>query len=144
MSKVRTLSFLLILIVLVGCKTQSSSSNQKPKNDSLTGKWFWKARSGGFAGKTTTATAEDNDTYLLITNQKISKFVRGKKVSESNYILTNGQSIHSTEPQPILEMGAIRYSYSLENNQLILTEEVYDGFTDIYEKSANNENYEVR
>ncbi|ADX67557.1 Uncharacterised protein [Weeksella virosa] len=144
MNKLRIFSFLLILVFLVGCKTQSLSSDQKPKDNSITGKWFWKSRSGGLTGNTPTATKENHGTYLLITERKITKFVQGKKASESDYILTYGQSIHSTKPLPILEVGVNRYSYSMENNLLILTEEIHDGFTDIYEKNGKKENYDER
>ena len=101
----------------------------------LEGRWNWTESTGGIAGTTHTPETEDEERQLRIDENTIEWYVEGELSSSNTFTVEERESIFGGEkPMIILDQGAFNYSFEVDEEQLIMNEEVYDGFAHSYKR----------
>lgn len=132
------ISFLAV-IVCFACSCQSEKTSSTYKNDTekiqneLIGKWQWKETTGGLAGKklnpsTAGYTKEidfyKNNTYKIYKNSSLQK--------DGTYKIVKKKAINGRQEYIIQYSEGLDEIVKIIDDNLLLTENVYDGFSEAY------------
>jgi len=127
MKNIKYLFGAVLLIALTGC-----NDDPNPAENSIIGKWRWVSSTGGIAGVTITPASEGHTMFIEFTEDSTyRKYVADTLQFEVLYSITEGQSIFSTEPVPMIDFGPQRIKQAileLESNKLFLAEDCFDCF----------------
>ena len=131
----------IILLLFTSCRKDISLPNQELEK--LFGTWEWISSSGGFAGITTSHDSVGNTKTIEFTKKGIYKsYKNGDLIEKRKFTIKKGSSIYTSDDANLIiykenlnknknhnpnEM--IRY---LENDTLILYEECYDCYSNLY------------
>lgn len=150
--KIHFAYLLLIFFLSISCSSDddASSADQVRKED-LLGKWNWVKSTGGMDGVTEHNPEKDgytlqyhfkeNDTVLITRNEETV-------YQKTTYLLTKEESILFHEEYPFLTIDFIFYDEDhtrtvlhmryiineVNRKQLLLTEDVFDGYGWVFEK----------
>jgi hypothetical protein len=118
----------------------SASSQSVPKK--LIGKWQWIESSGGMAGEILNPQTEKYEMQIEFTKKgRFTEWKDQKTTASLKYMVKNGKSIHSKEPQPIItyipkpNSKSTLMSDSFEfygNDTLMLKTECYDCYARLF------------
>lgn len=118
-----------IALLLTLALTFSCGALKKDK-DGYNGTWILQNKSGGFAGKTT---LPDHEVKLVIKNDKIKYFEKGKLISEDVFKVEKAKVIQSTEPQDVIvSKKLMKQSINVSGDTLVIADQCYDCYTYLY------------
>ncbi len=123
---------LVVLFLIVGCKESDLSTGNMLQNQ-----WQWVQTSGGIGGVVLTPTSEGYNQALDFTEDGTYIRYMNNAIAESgSYRIVKKESIldHQVYDTVIFEAGIPMSILTLTDHQLILREEVWDGFTDTYRR----------
>jgi hypothetical protein len=121
------------IIALVSC----GRSEDETDNTSVVGKWNWVSTSGGIANTTTTPSSTGKTIVLnLNSDNTFSYTTNGTVTSRGNYTLYKDISNLSHYEATFIKFSGSSMASIIvtQNDQLILSDDVSDGFTSIYQK----------
>ena len=120
---------LAFTISLINCSNETENS----LNVQIVGKWKWTESSGGIQGETINPQTTGENRTIEITPERIKYFLNGKLISESDYELTKGESIRTTENTDLMIYENERkQSIVIIGDKLILYDECYDCYQNEY------------
>ncbi|WP_319479392.1 hypothetical protein [uncultured Draconibacterium sp.] len=127
--------FFLLVISFVLVLTSCSDETIPPKD--LIGNWNWIISSGGIAGTTYTPEITGETIVLEFTSDSMYKQYRNDSlIANCEFSIIQSESIYNHEITNMIECDCslIRsFSFNADGN-LILADEVYDGFISQYER----------
>ena len=119
---------ILIGILFAGCKREVITVEQ------LEGNWNWIESTGGNDGVTQTPQSIGITLKLTITSTNIKKYIDGDLITDLTYTMETTESIHGGEKEIITYENDWKQSVEFEDGNLILTDECFDCFRNVYEK----------
>lgn len=132
------------MLFFVQCKSIQPIAEQNkttPQTEnSILGKWKLMKKTGGIMGKEQIP----NEIQIIeFTATEMITSVNGKEIGRSTYTLGYEITIHSQEKRPvIIAEGQIspKLAYDLQGDNLIITDNFYDGFSKFYTRLTGSEN----
>jgi len=106
-------------------------------NDNIIGRWRWVQSIGGIAGITVTPESFGRTEMLEFDdNNQLMQYVNGNLSIVNNYRLGADVTYFRNDTIPVIYLDDVLYfGYTFEdNNSLILSENVLDGFAKYYER----------
>ena len=92
----------VLFIALTGCEEDPT-----PAENTIIGKWRWVSSTGGIAGVTITPASEGYIMFIEFTEDSTyRKYAADTLQFEVLYSISEGQSIFSTEPVPMIDFGS--------------------------------------
>ncbi len=134
-SKFKYIIFIIIVLSLTSCGS-SGDGTKKQFGDEFTGTWNWVRTTGGFAGGMITPDSTGKNIKLVFSGDgKVLQFEDMSIIFSGTYQVTKDITIFSQDSVPVIIFGKMTYSYLFPSeNNLMLIENVYDGFTYEYIK----------
>lgn len=124
-----------ILLIAVGFSIWSCSVNDEKTTADITGIWNWTGSSGGIAGTTETPESTGDERKLVISTDSIKSYLNGTMYLKTKYIVETRESLLFQEPRNmIISEQGIKQVIDFDGNNLILTDDCYDCFTNGYKK----------
>ncbi|HPF52456.1 MAG TPA: hypothetical protein PK335_12815 [Draconibacterium sp.] len=130
----KRLSTLLILsfILFTSCSDKVLDANE------IMGTWNWISSSGGIAGDTFTPESTGDNIILEFTRDSVYKeYLNDSLIIETDFSIIKSKSIydHDSTKVLVLDSGMVSRSIVFESpNDLILRDEMYDGFSRHYRR----------
>jgi hypothetical protein len=127
--KMKFLIITLLTLVALSCTKETTSSFN------LTGKWDWVSSSGGIAGITYTPKSTGVRKVVEFTNDSVFRYYQKDTLTfETRYHILKSKSIYSQDSTFLITFDnhSLRQSYILKNDTLILNDECYDCFENVY------------
>ncbi|MEN8125873.1 MAG: hypothetical protein ABFR32_12180 [Bacteroidota bacterium] len=115
----------------MGCNNDDDTT----LNSRLVGKWKWIESSGGIMGVTYNPENTGKEITIEFTSNTKKSYINGVLEYQTTYYLEKGESIFSTEKVDLINFeNGFKQSIEINNNNLILSDEVYDGFWHEYKR----------
>lgn len=115
-----------------------SCSDDVLKTNEIMGTWNWISSSGGIAGVTYTPESTGENIILEFTPDSIYREYRNDTlIIETGFRIILSKSIYSQDSTKMIELesGVFNRSYVFDSpNDLILRDEMYDGFSSHYRR----------
>lgn len=127
--------YALPLLLLTSCG-KIKTPNQEARK--IFGKWRFLSSSGGFGGSGNPS-YDSNDTYEYKENGKFFHYKGDSLVVKQDFRVHLGLSDISQKSELMVKYGGLlsqlqKQSYSVQNDQLFLSDECYDGFQYIFKR----------
>lgn len=136
-----TFATLLGAVTLSGCLTKEEVKPDPtlqvcPGPQELLTRWNWQQSSGGIAGGTQTPASTGQTRAIEFDNAgNVRYYTNGQLTRTATYTLQTGTSIRTNQPTDLIVYSSgLRQSYRLQGQQLLLWDEVYDGFSSEYQR----------
>jgi hypothetical protein len=136
-SAMKTLLMIVISVLMIsvfGCQKEEVST--KSTGTGLVGKWEWVSRMGGFIALHQTPQSLGYTYWIAFTNDSMYQvYDKNNHLTSSNHFtVINDISIFTTHLHPMLKIdhNPIRSSFEVRNDSLFMSEEVCDGFDDVF------------
>ena len=126
-----------LLLLFLFTITTSCSENNVDSGKNLVGTWSWKSSSGGIAGTTETPLSTGKNIDLKLTSDgKYFYFTNGIILSQGTYNLVTQNCIHDHTDKKVLIFSNDESMMieKIDNSNLSLSDENYDGFSNLYIK----------
>jgi len=111
-------------------------SNPKAEDmqNNIIGTWVWVETSGGFAGITKTPQSTGKTMRLVISDSTVKKYVNDTLRSELTYTIKSQSSIMGQISSMIIYENSAKQSFVVQGDNLILKDQVFDGFQYVYKR----------
>lgn len=133
----KKLSFLLVFVALFAFSCKKEVVLATVASTSFAGEWRWVSSTGGIAGTTITPTSAGYERKLILTSDfKFSRYKSTVLEKSGTYEITKAKSIYKTELVDFIKFsdGTSFVIMSQPADELSLAENIYDGFSDIYQR----------
>ncbi len=136
LNKLKYIIFVVFVLSHISCGS-SGNGTKKQSVDKFSGTWNWVRTTGGFAGGITTPDSAGKNMQLVFPGDGMVQHIGDMNIIFSGtYQLATDKTIFSSGSIPVIIIGKMTYSYLFPaENILILSENVYDGFTHEYIKA---------
>ena len=129
------ISFILyFLIATISLTLTTSCEKDNLVNDGppgLEGKWVWEKSVGGFAGITIKPNPGDCDQYITFTYTQFTETGCTSIIRQHPYELETNADVFGSDTLLVLD-GAANYGMRINADTLLLSEQLFDGFTHFY------------
>ncbi|MDA6072321.1 hypothetical protein NJT12_22080 [Flavobacterium sp. AC] len=120
---------LLVLITISSCSNEDSDTKLKK---TLEGKWNWNGSSGGFTGTSSTPESTGRIIYIEFSGSTYRNYINGKLLFEKKFEIKTRKSILGGQRPMIVSTDTLQYfipmSFTIENDELFLSDECFDCF----------------
>lgn len=104
---------------------------------SIIGEWIWVESSGGIAGMTYKASNIDNRKRIYNADGSFELYHNDTLESKGTYRIVIGNTIRDENQQPLIQYSTsdsteFTQSFDVSAEHLVLFDEFYDGFTNLY------------
>ncbi|WP_347839774.1 hypothetical protein [uncultured Draconibacterium sp.] len=125
------MSACLLMLISFSCVDDSPEAND------IMGSWNWLSSTGAIAGITLTPKdTGENIVFEFTTDSVFRQYRNDTLVSDTNFSIITSTSIYNHEQTKMIEIsGSFRRSFSFSTSgELILSDEVYDGYISRYKR----------
>lgn len=123
---------MMMLLVLGACQKTEIDSEYS----AIVGEWIWAESTGGIAGTTIKPSTAREKVLEFTADGQFEITETDSLVSSGTYEIKMMKSIRSEEKLPtiVYSTEGFQQTFEIKNNELILFDEVYDGYTHRYVK----------
>ncbi len=123
---------MMMLLVLGACQKTEIDSEYS----AIAGEWIWAESTGGIAGTTIKPSTAREKVLEFTADGQFEITETDSLVSSGTYEIKMMKSIRSEEKLPtiVYSTEGFQQTFEIKNNELILFDEVYDGYTHRYVK----------
>ena len=132
--------FILLIIFFIACSKKTTAISQTTTDQKLMGTWKWVRSSGGFANQTRTPESIGENRSLQFANDHQYFIYKNESIiSFGTYAIETRQCIHDHTNKPWINFSSPNDNdqmiEKMEETNLELSDEVYDGFDHFYTKA---------
>lgn len=129
--------FILITILTISCSKETNEiySLSQALKLNLQGSWEWVSSTGGIAGITLTPTSTKIAKSIYIGKNFISYYENGVQKQIHQFSIQSKKSIYNHKEASMFVFANHQQSFEIKGRNLLLKDEIYDGFVHLYKKS---------